>query len=231
MTAEPIRDPAKEPEAPAGDAPAKAAGADEPEAAATQTAAAHAGAVEAGAVDAGGVDSPVVDSTTAEAAAAETPAVTVDVPAQPAKVSRRPVILAGLRRLVMITLAIALFVGGVVLGTTTFQRTRPAPIGVEGSITVTDPPPAVAQEFITALAANDADALRSSLSAQPNKDLTDEFERFSIKRIVSVETLGTSVDENRSATEILMRAENTDGLPFEVNLVILVDGGQIEGFR
>jgi hypothetical protein len=231
MTAEPTRDPAKEPEAPAGDAPAKAAGADEPEAAATQTAAAHAGAVEAGAVDAGGVDSPVVDSTTAEAAAAETPAVTVDAPAQPAKVSRRPVILAGLRRLVMITLAIALFVGGVVLGTTTFQRTRPLPIGVEGSITVTDPPPAVAQEFITALAANDADALRSSLSAQPNKDLTDEFERFSIKRIVSVETLGTSVDENRSATEILMRAENTDGLPFEVNLVILVDGGQIEGFR
>jgi hypothetical protein len=231
MTAEPIRDPAKEPMAPAGDAPAKAAGADEPEAAATQTAAAHAGAVEAGAVDAGGVDSPVADSTAAEAAAVEAPAVTVDAPPQQAKVSRRPVILAGLRRLVMITLAIALFVGGVVLGTTTFQRTRPVPIGVEGSITVTDPPPAVAQEFITALAANDADALRSSLSAQPNKDLTDEFERFSIKRIVSVETLGTSVDGNRSATEILMRAENTDGLPFEVNLVILVDGGQIEGFR
>lgn len=226
MTAEPTRDRVSEPASPAVDASVPTPTTDEPEASTTQAA-----AVDAGAVDAGGVDAPVADSTAVDAAAVETPVVAVDAPPEQAKVSRRPVIMAALRRLVMITLAIALFVGGVVLGTTTFQRTRPVPIGVQGSISVIDPPPAVAQEFITALAANDADALRSSLSAQPNKDLTDEFARFSIKRIVSVETLGTSVDGSRSATEILMRAEKTDGLPFEVNLVILVDGGQIEGFR
>jgi hypothetical protein len=228
MTAEPTRDPVNEPASPAVDASVPTPTTDEPQASTTQAAAVDAGAVDAGA---GGVDAPVADSTAVDTTAVETPVAAVDAPPQTAKVSRRPAIMAALRRLVMITLAIALFVGGVVLGTTTFQRTRPVPIGVQGSITVTDPPPAVAQEFITALAANDADALRSSLSAQPNKDLTDEFARFSIKRIVSVETLGTSVDGNRSATEILMRAEKTDGLPFEVNLVILVDGGQIEGFR
>jgi hypothetical protein len=238
MTAEPTRDPENEPTRESVDASVPTPRTDEPEASAAQAAAVDAGAVDAGpgavdagGVDAGAVDAPVADPTAVDAATVETPAVAVDAPPTQAKVSRRPVIVAALRRLLMITLAIALFVGGVVLGTTTFQRTRPVPIGVQGSISVTEPPPAVAQEFITALAANDADALRSSLSAQPNKDLTDEFERFTIKRIVSVETLGTSVDGSRSATEILMRAENTDGLPFEVNLVILVDGGQIEGFR
>ena len=231
MTAEPTRDPENEPTSPSVDASVPTPTTDEPEASATQAAAAAAVDAGAGAVDAGGVDAPVADPTPVDAAAVETPTVAVDAPPEQAKVSRRPVIMAGLRRLVMLTLAVALFVGGVVLGSTIFQRTRPVPVGLEGSITVADPPPAVAQEFITALAANDADALRSSLSAQPNKDLTDEFERFTIKRIVSVETLGTSVDGSRSATEILMRAEKTDGLPFEVNLIILVDSGQIEGFR
>ena len=128
-------------------------------------------------------------------------------------------------------LAVALFVTGVAIGTTTFQRTRPAPVTVDGPVTVSQPPPAVAQEFITALGDNNADAMRSSLNAQPNKDLTDEFARFGIKKVLSVQTLGTSVDGTRSATEILMKTEKTDGLPFEVNLVVLVDGGQIEGFR
>jgi hypothetical protein len=89
----------------------------------------------------------------------------------------------------------------------------------------------VTVEFITALTSNDADALRSSLEKQPHIDLTGEFERFGIQRVTGVETLGTEVDGSRSATEVLMRAENTDGLAFAINLVILVDGGQIEGFR
>ncbi|HEV8699399.1 MAG TPA: hypothetical protein VGQ89_17035, partial [Candidatus Limnocylindrales bacterium] len=160
MTAEPNRDPNDEPTSPAVDASVPTPASGEPEASATQAAAVAAAAVDAGAgaVDAGGVDAPVADPAAVDAAV-ETPAVAVDAPPEKAKVSRRPVIMAALRRLVMITLAIALFVGGVVLGTTTFQRTRPVPIGVQGSISVIDPPPAVAQEFITALAANDADAL------------------------------------------------------------------------
>ena len=267
MTAEPLRDPAAEPEKPASDAvdeaPAPAtdeaqgtvseavvseaaadqaaavqaaddqAAADQAvkaQAATGQAAAAQAGGLEVGAVDAP-VETPAATPAADATTAVEAPAVAVEEPAQQTKVSRRPVILAGLRRLVTFLLAIALFVGGIALGTTTFQRTRAVPVGVDGAITVSDPPPAVTEEFIRALAANDADAMRSSLNAQSNKDLTDEFARFSIKRITSVEVLGTHVAGTRSATEILMRAEKTDGLPFEVNLVILVDGGQIEGFR
>ena len=164
-------------------------------------------------------------------AAAATPVVVAEAPAAPAKPSRRPVILAWVRRFVTFVLAVALFVTGVAIGTATFQRTRPAPVAVDGPVTDSQPPPAVAQEFITALGNNNADAMRSSLNAQPNKDLTDEFARFGIKKVLSVQTLGTSVDGTRSATEILLKTEKTDGLPFEVNLVILVDGGQIEGFR
>ena len=177
-----------------------------------------AAAVDAGAVDAGAVEAPPAPVVT------ETPAVA-------AKPSRRPIILGALRRLAIFVIAVSLFVVGIGLGQLTFQRTRPIPLGSDAPITVAQTPPEVAQEFITALGANDADAMRSALAAQPNKDLTDEFERFSIKKIVSVQTLGTSVDGTRSATEILLKAEKTDGLPFEVNLVILVDGGAIEGFR
>jgi hypothetical protein len=207
------------------------------EAATADPATTEAATAEAPAADTAAAEAAMVEAATAEAPAAdtavsvETPAVAVETPNEPTKVSRRPAIIAGLRRFMTFAFTLALFVGGVALGQMAFQQTRPVPVGVDGGITVTDPPPAVTQEFIRALAANDADAMRSSLSPQPNKDLTDEFARFSIKRIVSVETLGTHVDGARSATEILLRAEKTDGLPFEVNLVILVDGGQIEGFR
>ena len=142
-----------------------------------------------------------------------------------------PAVLAILRRVFLFALTVVLFFGGVTLGATTFQRTRPVPVGFDGAIAVTDPPPAVAQEFIAALGANDSDAMRSSLSEPPNKDLTNEFTRFDIKKVKSVDTLGTAVDGSRSATEVLLHAEKSDGLPFEVNLVILVDGGTIEGFR
>lgn len=191
----------------------------------------HDPTVDAAAAEAGAVDTPATDAPPAESITAETPAIQADAPAAPVKVSRRPVVIAALRRLVMFTLAVALFVGGIALGGAMFQRTRPVPAAIDGSIAVAGAPAAIAQEFIAALAANDADAMRSSLSPQPNKDLTDEFTRFTIKRITSVETLGTSVDGTRSATEILLRTEKDDGLPFEVNLVILVDGNTIEGFR
>jgi hypothetical protein len=212
---------------------------DEPlrEAAAVEAGAVEAGAVEAGAVDSGTVESPpATDAPAAEPVAvepvtAEATTVQAETPAEPVKVSRRPAVIAGLRRLVMFTLAVALFVGGIALGATMFQQTRPAAPGTDGSITLSGSPPTITQEFIAALAANDADAMRSSLGPQPNKDLTDEFTRFTIKRVTSVKTLGTSVDGSRAATEILMRTEKDDGLPFEVNLVILVDGSTIEGFR
>jgi hypothetical protein len=247
MTAEPIRDPnAEEPKASDTDVPTldpaaspaaggevsttAESGAEEgrvAESSAVDGAAVESGVLGAGAVDAGAAEVPPETP----AATSDTPAVTTETPVAAAKPSRRPVILGAFRRLAILVIAVSLFVVGIGIGQLTFQRTRPAPRVSDVPITVANTPPEVAQEFITALGANDADAMRSALAAQPNKDLTDEFERFSIKKIVSVETLGTSVDGNRSATEILLKAEKTDGLPFEVNLVILVDGGAIEGFR
>ena len=199
MTAEPIRDPVPDqPETPQ-------AASTEPEPATEPTIEATANAtVEAAAVppvDAGapGIEAPATTSeatvadavvtTDALAAVAEAPAV--------ARPSRRPVVVAVLRRVFLFALTLVLFVGGVTLGATTFQRTRPVPVGFDGAIAVTDPPPAVAQEFIAALGANDSDAMRSSLSEAPNKDLTNEFTRFDIKTVKSVDTLGTAVDGSR----------------------------------
>jgi hypothetical protein len=233
MTAEPLRDPASDPldtpDVPPATAPDTAPIEHAPDASATTEAAASppmdsdGPAIEAPAPATETTVANTVATTDALAAVAEAPPVV--------RPSRRPMVLAVLRRVLLFALTVVLFVAGATLGATTFQRTRPAPVGTDGAIAFTDPPPAVAQEFIAALGANDSDAMRSSLSEAPNKDLTNEFTRFDIKKVKSVDTLGTAVDGSRSATEILLHAEKSDGLPFEVNLVILVDGGTIEGFR
>ena len=139
-------------------------------------------------------------------------------------------VIAGLRRVLAFALAVLLFAGGVAIGLRVFEMNQPA-APVTATIDSAATPPAVAQEFIRALATNDADALRSSLDQQPHKDITDEMTRFGIHRVQSIETLKTEIDGTRSATEIMMMAENADGLGFGINLVILVDGGKIEGFR
>ena len=46
-----------------------------------------------------------------------------------------------------------------------------------------------------------------------------------------VEVLGTHVAGRLSATEILLQYRSDEDLPRSINLVILVDGGKIEGFR
>ena len=83
----------------------------------------------------------------------------------------------------------------------------------------------------SALSINDADAIRSSLDRDPHLDLTREMTKYGIQRVDQVEVLGTTIDGPRSATEILMHYERDDGISFAINLVILVDGGKIEGFR
>jgi len=163
---------------------------------------------------------PVAPAVVATAAPAATP-----------KPARRPIVLAWLRRLAVFVLSVALLVGGIVLGNTTFQRTRLATPAGGGEVELSQPPPDVAKEFITALAAGDSDAIRSALSAQPNKDITDEFAKFGIKKVMGVDTLGTSVDGPRSATEVLLHTVTTDGNKFDINLIILVNGNTIEGFR
>jgi hypothetical protein len=164
---------------------------------------------------------------TAEAAVAP---IAVAAPVTEPKPSRRPMLVAWTRRLVILIVSVALLVAGVWLGSSTFQRTRTAP-AAGGATVSTQQPADVAKEFIAALASGDSDAMRSSLSQQPNIDLTAEFTKFGIKKVTGVETLGTSVDGTRSATEVLLHTVNTDGNPFEINLIILVNGNQIEGFR
>jgi hypothetical protein len=174
-----------------------------------------------------------VPASPAEAPTADIPAPATtasEVPDATPKPSRRPVILAWTRRLVVFVVSVVFLAAGVALGATTFQRTRPAPTSA-GAIEYTQPPADVAKEFISGLAASDADAIRSSLSQQPNKDLTDEFTKFGIKKVTGVETLGTAVDGQRSATEVLLHTVDTTGNAFDINLIILVNGNTIEGFR
>ena len=113
-----------------------------------------------------------------------------------------------------------------------FHATRSAPTALssEPATNLQNPPPA-AQEFISALAVNDADSIRSSLDQAPHIDLTNEMTKYGIQHVDSVDVLGTSVDGKRSATEILMHYQREDGIPFAINLVILVNDGKIEGFR
>jgi hypothetical protein len=166
-------------------------------------------------------------------AAADAPAVVsaTDAPAvqrEPRRVTAGRV----LRQLAVLVIGLTLLVAGVALGNYAYQSTRPAATAgtaaPDGSLTN---PPAAAQEFISALAVNDADAIRSSLDREPHLDLTREMTKYGIQRIDQVEVLGTTVDGPRSATEILMHYERDDGISFAINLVILVDDGKIEGFR
>jgi hypothetical protein len=174
----------------------------------------------------------------AEAPATEASATTVAAPAvQPApdavveRPSRRVAALAVVRRVATFMLAVALFAAGVLGGYTLFLRSQTPPVPLGDPVAASAEPPAVAREFIGALALNDFDAIRSSLDPQPHQDLTDELEKYSIERVNGVTTLGTQEDGDRSATMVLLDAEQPGGIPFAINLVILVDGGKIEGFR
>ena len=142
-------------------------------------------------------------------------------------------VLTFMQRVAVFLVAVALLFGGVALGATIFQTTRPpstaTPPGQLG--TTTDQPALVTQEFITALRANDFDAMRSSLQPEAAQHFTDEIERRGVMTIDRVEVLGTHVAGRLSATEILLQYRSDEDLPRSINLVILVDGGKIEGFR
>jgi hypothetical protein len=167
------------------------------------------------------------------AAAAEAAAAAAAAAAERGK-RRRAMAVGIFRKLAIVVVTVVLFVGGIALGNRAFWNSHPtATSGGQTAVDVpTDSPPPVANEFITALAANNADAVRSSLDQIPHLDLTDEMSKFGIQHIDKVEVLGTKdFGGGRSATEVLMEYQNTDGVPFAINLVILVNGGKIEGFR
>jgi hypothetical protein len=203
--------------------------------------------------DAPTAEAAAADASTAEAATAEsvaaaeavTPAETVttaeavaatqaasDAPAESGS-RRRERVTTFLRRFAVFALAVALLVGGIALGATIFQMTRPAsdvvPAGQVG--TTAEQPALVTQESIGALRANDFDAMRSSMQPEAALIFNDEIERRGVMKIDRVEVLGTHVAGPRSATEILLQYKTDEDLPLAINLVILVDGGKIEGFR
>lgn len=126
--------------------------------------------------------------------------------------------------------ALALFVAGLAIGNMIFQATQAPDVAVVDP-SVNAEPPAVVREFIAALAADDADAIRSALGPDPHAKLTGEFKRFDIGQVASVETLSTQVDGTRTATAVVIKATTTTGMPIAINLVILADGATIEGFR
>jgi hypothetical protein len=171
------------------------------------------------------------DPAAAEAKAAEDAKAAADAKAE-RRMARRRAVGGAVRTVLTLVFGLALFVGGIAIGNYIFAATRPAPTGLTGDPGVTSQaaPPA-AQEFIAALAVNDADSIRSSLDQAPHIDLTNEMTKYGIQHIDSVDVLGTSVDGKRSATEILMHYQREDGIPFAINLVILVNDGKIEGFR
>jgi hypothetical protein len=221
-------DPADVADTPEGEAAAEVAATAETGTTAEAIAAADAAADEGATAETAAAIVAAAPTTTT---AAETTPV-AETQAAEAGPSRRAAAGRVLRQLGVVVVSVGLFVGGIALGSYLFQTTRPAPVGGGTGVVVnSDGPPAVAQEFISALARNDADALRSSLDQEPHLDLTREMTKFGIQRVDNVEVLGTHVDGAMSATEILMQYESTDGTPFAINLVILVDGGKIEGFR
>ena len=175
--------------------------------------------------------SPAESVTTAEAVAA-TQAAAANAAAEPSP-RRRQRFATFMRRFVTFAIAVAIFVGGIALGSTIFQMTRVAPDVVPaGQVGITTEQPAlVTQEFIAALRANNFDAMRSSLQAEAAIHFADEIERRGVMKFDKIEVLGTHVAGQRSATEILMQYKNDQDLPLTINLVILVDGGKIEGFR
>jgi hypothetical protein len=194
-------------------------------------AAAASEAATAESISAAEAASPAETVTTAQAVAA-TQAAAADKPAA-ATPRRRERVSTFTRRLAVFAVGVALLVGGIALGVTIFQSTRAAstvpPLGQVG--TTPDQPALVAQEFIGALRASDFDGMRSAMQPEAALHFNDEIERRGVITIDKVEVLGTHVAGQRSATEILVQYKNDQDLPLSINLVILVDGGKIEGFR
>jgi hypothetical protein len=179
-------------------------------------------------------DAPAVAAEAAPAAvdpgAAADATATTDLPIM-AHHSRRLHLVAGLRWLLARALAILVFVLGVTLGYGAFLATQAPPLALVDPATGGNATPAVVEEFITALASNDAAALRSAVPTAPYQLLIAEMDRWEYRSISSVERLSTYADGPRTATELVLHGTTTAGNPVTVNLVVHVDAGTIVSFR
>ena len=136
-----------------------------------------------------------------------------------------------LLRLGAALLTFGLFVGGLAMDVSVYQRTQSPPPAVGDVSTGGIATPPVVSELTDALAKNDADALRSAVAADPYRLLAGELQRRNIQGVTSVETLATMQDGPRSATEIVINGRTTAGVPITINLVVHVTDNQIVNFR
>lgn len=144
---------------------------------------------------------------------------------------RRVVVLAGLRRVLGVTFSVGLLVGGVALGYNAFLTSQPAAAPVVDPATNGVPAPPAVVELSAALASNDADKVRAAVQGDPYKLLTSEMQRWNFREVTTVETLSTVVDDDRSATVLVIVGNATDGTPVTVNLIVQTQDGAIVSFR
>ncbi len=140
--------------------------------------------------------------------------------------------MAGLIRVLRFALVLAGFAFGVALGYQAFLRSEPPPTASVAELaTAGNLPAPVVREFIAAVARNDADAIRSTVSADPYKALTAEMSRWEINTVTSVKTLATFEDGQRTATAFVMIGRDGSQNPVAINLIVETQAGNIVGFK
>ena len=154
-------------------------------------------------------------------------AAATDVP----KTSRRRRLAVGTWRVLRPILSLGLLVIGIVIGANAFTAVQPKDPAIIADAPTSIQPPAAVREFISALAANNSDALRASVPADPYRLLAGELETRGYQEVTSVDTLGTIMDGQRSATEIVIHGSANGGQGLVVNLVVHADNGVIVNFR
>jgi hypothetical protein len=145
--------------------------------------------------------------------------------------SRRKGIALGAWRIARPMISLGLLALGILLGASAFLAVQPKDPAVLVDSPNTVQPPAAVREFISALAANNPDALRAAVPADPYRLLAGELETRGYQEITSVDTLGTMLDGDRSATEIVIHGSASGGQGLVVNLVVHAQNGVIVSFR
>ncbi len=156
-----------------------------------------------------------------------TQAPTTEAPAT----SRGKRLALGTWRIARPMISLGLLVIGIVLGATAFGAVQPKDPDVLADAPSSVQPPAAVREFISALGANDSDALRASVPADPYRLLAGELETRGYQEVTSVDTLGTILDGDRSATEIVIHGSASSGQGIVINLVVHANNGVIVNFR
>lgn len=180
---------------------------------------------------AGQAPSTTPDATTADASVAAsvaTPAAAA--PAKPVRRFRTTALVVG-RRLLRVALTLSLFGAGVYLGWRTFVDNLPVAEVVGDPAVVGNPTPAIVAELAAAIAADDADAIRAALLPEIFSNYTADLQNFGIVKVEGVDTLGTYVDDARTATVLVIHGRDADKNAFNVNLVVITDNGQIVRLR